>query len=122
MVVHIPYNACLFTNLKQPRKAGSIVFAGRLVTDKGVDILLKALSLLDPASYDSLLIVGDGPERRGLEALVITLNLKAKARFLGKMDAEQLADLLNRSDIMVVPSIVEPFGITVLEGLACGCR
>jgi glycogen(starch) synthase len=121
-VVHSPYDATVFKNLKRERKLGSIAFAGRLVTDKGVDVLLKAMSLVEQAKYSRLFIAGDGRERKALELLFEKQDLREKTRFIGKVNPGELVALLNESEIMVVPSVVEPFGITVLEGLACGCR
>lgn len=122
VVVHSPYDAAVFKNEYLERRKNSLVFAGRLVRDKGVDILLKAVSLLDPSSFTGLVIAGDGELRQELEKLSVHLGLKERVTFTGSMSSAELVSLLNKSTIMVVPSVVEPFGITVLEGLASGCR
>lgn len=121
-VIYSPYNASLFRNKQLPRQPGSLVFAGRLVTDKGVDNLLRAVAILDQRLFTNLVIAGDGPEKTKLEQLAVSLQLSHKVQFIGKVQAAQLVDLLNNAEVMIVPSLVEPFGITVLEGLACGCR
>jgi glycosyltransferase involved in cell wall biosynthesis len=122
VVVQSPYNPQVFKNLQLDRKPGSVVFAGRLVTDKGVDILLNAISLLHGSVFSELIIVGDGQEKQALEKLAASLNIAGRVFFAGKKKPEELVIILNQSELMVVPSVVEPFGITVLEGLACGCR
>lgn len=103
---------------------GELVFVGRLVADKGVDLLLQALGLLARRHITPrLTIVGDGPERSPLEALAASLGLGPRVKFVGSQSAPAVARLLNAHDILVVPSRwEEPFGIVALEGIACGCR
>jgi glycosyltransferase involved in cell wall biosynthesis len=91
-----------------------------LVSDKGASLLLYAVKLVNPKPQ--LTIIGDGPERPVLEKQVIDLQLQAQVEFAGSRQGEQLADLLRRHEILVVPSLwQEPFGIVALEGIACGC-
>jgi glycosyltransferase involved in cell wall biosynthesis len=91
-----------------------------LVSDKGASVLLDGVKLVNPKSQ--LTIVGDGPERAALEKQAADLQLQAQVEFAGARHGEQLADLLRRHEILVVPSLwQEPFGIVALEGIACGC-
>lgn len=94
----------------------------RLVPRMGVDVLLRAWSELAEAFPDAvLLIVGDGPERNGLEDLTQQLGLDANIRFLGRLSDEHLADAYCAADLSVVPSVaLEGFGLVTLESLACG--
>ncbi len=121
-VVHSPFQSQIFYAGSSERKPGSLVFAGRLVTDKGVDLLLKALAQLDSNLFTSLTIIGDGPEKGPLEELSSGLLISNRVQFIGALSAVEVAAILGSSEIMIVPSVVEPFGITVLEGLASGCR
>lgn len=100
-----------------------LVFLGRLVSQKGCDTLLQALSQLRSQGMSpTLTVIGDGPDRAMLEKMSAELNLDQKIRFTGTMQGQALADLLNCHRFMVVPSrYEEPFGIVALEGLACGC-
>lgn len=120
-VIGNPYDSEIFRLLPIKRRPRSIVFLGRLVSDKGADLLISAFaSINDPSTF--LTIIGDGPERSSLESLVKKLDIAYHVRFIGQLQGTILAEELNKHEIMVVPSLwKEPFGIVALEGLACGC-
>jgi N-acetyl-alpha-D-glucosaminyl L-malate synthase BshA len=64
-----------------------------------------------------LLLVGDGPERQHLEVLSRELNISEDVRFLGKQDPVE--ELLAVSDLFLMPSETESFGLAALEAMAC---
>lgn len=64
-----------------------------------------------------LLLIGDGPERRNLEELCRKIGLCHEVRFLGKQDAVE--ELLSISDLFLMPSASESFGLAALEAMAC---
>jgi len=64
-----------------------------------------------------LLLIGDGPERQNLEELCREIGLCHEIRFLGKQDAVE--ELLNISDLFIIPSANESFGLAALEAMAC---
>lgn len=66
----------------------------------------------------TLILVGDGPDRDAAEQEADRLNLKGDVRFLGKVD--QVAELLRGSDLFLLPSQTESFGLAALEAMACG--
>lgn len=66
----------------------------------------------------TLLLVGDGPERSDAEKRVRELGLVDRVRFLGKLD--DIVPLLSVSDLMLMPSNAESFGLAALEAMACG--
>jgi glycogen(starch) synthase len=109
-------------NDHEPRNK-DLVFLGRLVSDKGCDLLIEALAQLKLRGIrPSLTIIGDGPERMVLERLVIALNLSGQIVFADAPTSEEVSKLLHSHKIMVVPSrYEESFGIVALEGAACGC-
>ena len=120
ILVGNPYDEKVFRDSPAPPRARELIFVGRLVSDKGASLLLDAVKLVSPKPQ--LTIVGDGPERPALEKQVIDLQLQTQVEFAGSRHGEQLADLLRRHEILVVPSLwQEPFGIVALEGIACGC-
>jgi glycogen(starch) synthase len=115
-----PYHDEVFRNLQDADRTKELIFVGRLVSDKGADLLLEALAILE--SKPRLTIVGDGPERAPLEKQTADLKLAAQVDFVGHRSGPELAKILNQHQILAVPSRWrEPFGIVALEGIACGC-
>jgi len=96
-----------------------LLFVGRLVKRKGLHFLLNALTLLkDDRRRFKLIVVGTGPEERTYMTLVHTLGLSEDIVFTGFVDTATLKRLYRLCDIVVVPSVNEPFGIVVLEAMA----
>lgn len=82
-------------------------------------VLLKAFRrFLDEGNRAALHIGGDGPERKHLQQLAVTLELGRNVKFHGWVD--DTGSFIKRSDVMVLPSLDEPFGIVVLEVMAKG--
>jgi len=178
-VIYSPFRSDVFTPGNLPRIPGSILFAGRLVSDKGADLLLEACAILKTKGITfSLTIVGDGPDRQKLIALAeerkvyknnpsqankdVSLSKVAEVNIPGNIGAKQdcppsskivkepvsplagglggavfpaeaevpgeavsqstLVRLMQTHEVLVVPSRMEPMGMVVAEGLACGCR
>lgn len=119
-VIYNCYDNDNFKIFKDEERIHDFVFLGRLVSQKGCDLLIRALSNLKmPFSFN---IIGDGPERPRLEKLVQDEELQHSIKFLGILEGEHLARALNRHKTMVIPSLEEEgFGIVALEGMACGC-
>jgi GalNAc-alpha-(1->4)-GalNAc-alpha-(1->3)-diNAcBac-PP-undecaprenol alpha-1,4-N-acetyl-D-galactosaminyltransferase len=92
----------------------------RLDKNKGVDILLNALRKIDLDNC-KLLIVGDGVERKALEALSSSLNLKNKVIFMGSRSKSELLELYNLADVFVLASYSEGLPRVLLEAMACQC-
>jgi glycosyltransferase involved in cell wall biosynthesis len=88
---------------------------------KGLDVLIRAIALLhDQGETTRLALAGDGPMRAELERLTAALGLNHHVRFLGYQPRSSVARLLNQCSLFVLPSRSEPFGIAVIEALACG--
>jgi glycogen(starch) synthase len=122
-VIGNPYDETVFRVVPNLPRDKNLVFVGRLVSDKGVDLLLQALKLLQNDNLlPDLTIVGGGPEAENLQRLVTELGLDRQLTFAGQKSGAALAEILNRHRILVVPSRwAEPFGVVALEGIACGC-
>ena len=120
-VIGNPYRDELFFEMPAIERDRDLVFLGRLVSDKGVNVLLDALAELQTRELrPNLTIIGDGEERGALENQAA--KLKLDVNFVGAKSGAELTKLLNRHRVMVVPSLWnEPFGIVALEGIACGC-
>jgi glycosyltransferase involved in cell wall biosynthesis len=100
-----------------------ILGAGRLVDWKGFDTLLEACSLLidQPGSNHrwKIWLAGDGPERQKLEAFTQSSSkMRPRVKFWGFVD--DIRPLMWASDLFVLPSQNEPFGLVLLEAMACG--
>jgi len=122
-VIGNPYDDAVFRQIPNITREKDLVFVGRLVSDKGADLLLGALKLLQNENLQpSLTIVGSGPEENNLQKLTTDLSLDRQVTFVGQQSGAELARILNYHRILVVPSRwAEPFGIVALEGIACGC-
>ena len=122
-VIPNPYDDALFRILHGALRDFELVFVGRLVSDKGVKLLLDALALLkDKGLFPKLSIVGTGPEEASLKQQATALGLDAQVNFRGRRVGEALVEMLNAHRFIVIPSVWnEPFGVVALEGAACGC-
>ena len=95
-----------------------IVAMGRLVPQKGFDLLLSAFAAVHFRSPDiQLTILGEGPERPALEGQISALNLSLEVRLCGIV--ENPSEILCRSDVFVLSSRFEGFPNVLLEALAC---
>ena len=105
----------------RPRSKADVIFVGRLIDDKRVDLLLEAMAILR-REFPRIrcLVIGDGPERERLEEQRARLRLKGAVRFLGGLDEEAVFGHLKAASVMVLPSIREGFGIAVLEAQVAG--
>ncbi len=123
-LIYNPYDARKFSVAASgEERSGDLVFLGRLVTEKGVDLLLEALAILRQRQlFPGLTIIGGGPELATLQQLATRLGLDGQVTFSGPKRDEALRALLRQHKILVVPSRYdEPFGVVALEGIACGC-
>jgi glycosyltransferase involved in cell wall biosynthesis len=123
VIIPNTYREEIFRLLPEIERERELIFVGRLVSDKGVDVLLDALAQLQTRGLrPHLTIVGAGPEETALRRQAEQLGLQPQVEFAGAKRDEDLAKVLNAHRIMVVPSRwSEPFGIVALEGIACGC-
>ena len=100
-----------------------IAYLGRLEREKGVDLLLHAMTALDQQC--SLLVVGEGKEKQSLIATARELGLDQRVRFPDGIPHEKVPELLQTVDIVVLPSITttewkEQFGRILVEAMASG--
>lgn len=119
---HVVHNMTDMTTVKTNTDlANTPVFGtiSRLHTNKGIDIFLKAFKILrDQNILARAVIAGSGPEEEKLKALTKQLGLVNDVKFIGWVtDKKQFYANL---DVFVLPSRVEPFGITVIEAMAAG--
>ncbi len=95
-----------------------LVTVSRLVADKNVGLLLEMLSHVDPEKDFRLDVVGDGPERARLEGLAKAMGIDQRVTFHGAVD--DVSPFYGRSDLVLVPSRRESFGLVQIEAMAHG--
>lgn len=103
------------------RKIYDIIFAGRLIKDKNVNVLLKAVALLKVDFPDiRCCIIGDGPEKTALSELAKKMEVCGNVDFTGFQEYGALIGKIKASKMLVLPSSREGFGMVVIEAFACG--
>lgn len=117
--IHISY-LTVKTDAYKVKHLGSkhglqIVFVGRLVKGKGLHLLFKALTHV-VGDY-RLVIVGDGPERASLELLSEELCVEDKVTFVGFQQREAITGYYANSDLFVLPTLNDCFGLVILEAM-----
>jgi glycogen(starch) synthase len=122
-IVPNPYADDVFVRIDGMERARELVFVGRLVSDKGVDVLIDALGVLARQGQRvGLTVIGDGPELPALRRQVDALGITSQVHFAGRRTGADLVAALNEHRVLVVPSVwQEPFGVVALEAMACGC-
>jgi N-acetyl-alpha-D-glucosaminyl L-malate synthase BshA len=85
---------------------------------KRVEDVVKVFQKVHEKIPSKLLMIGDGPERQQMEELCRKLGICNDIRFLGKQ--EQMEEILNITDLFILPSQYESFGLAALEAMACG--
>ncbi len=105
----------------QPSPEGAdVLFAGRLIYEKRVDLLLNALTRTkERVPAISCMIIGDGPERTALEAQAHQLGLDENVTFMGFVEQDGLIAHMKSSMVCVLPSEREGFGLVIVEANAC---
>ena len=104
-----------------PPGQDGVLFVGRLIRRKGVDILIEAARLLAAEHPDlRVTIAGDGPERARLEGMVRGYGLQERVRFRGFLDRTSLADTYRRAGMFVLPAVSDAMPNVVLEAMAAG--
>jgi 1,2-diacylglycerol 3-alpha-glucosyltransferase len=106
---NVPEDAFLFSS------------AGRLGREKNFDVLFRALaSLKDKLPKWRLLVAGDGPERKNLEALLVSLGINENVSLIGYVSREKVLNLVEASELFTFASVSETQGMVILESMARG--
>jgi len=95
-----------------------VLFVGRLVYEKGAQVLINAIPKILEKVNAKFVIVGSGYMKDQLSTIVKSMGLEHKVLFTGFVDEETLLKLQCCADVSVVPSLFEPFGIVALEAMA----
>lgn len=102
----------------------TLLYVGRIEPLKGLDILLRAVALLNDTADTNLLIVGgnleEDAELERLKTLAHSLNISDIVNFTGSVNQEELPEYYSAADVFVLPSWYESFGLVALEAMSCG--
>jgi len=109
-----PFDA--FKKVLAPHGEKILLHASNFRKVKRVDDVVKVFALVNKEIPSKLLMVGDGPERHSIEELCRHLNIQDNVRFVGKQ--EQMEEIMAVSDIFLLPSEYESFGLSALEAMA----
>lgn len=123
--IYIPENGVDLTRFSSPRNQTASLplkgaFIGRLVPYKGADILIESAADFLRADQLELHIVGEGPQRAQLEALVDQLGVRSEVHFYGWVPHADVQGILRTCDFMALPSVREFGGGVVVEAMALG--
>jgi glycosyltransferase involved in cell wall biosynthesis len=123
-VVTVPLGVDLETIFAVPphELTSDIIFAGRLLPNKNVDLLVRTVKLVKRTHPNiRCLIIGNGPERKKLEALTAELHLENNITFFNFLeDHNEVYSLMKSSRMFVLPSVREGFSLVSVEANACG--
>ncbi len=110
-------NVSLYPQVR--KKENYVLYAGRMLSYKGVESLLLAMSEVQKSANLDLLLVGDGYDRSRLEEMAKKLHVRAK--FTGRLERSMFIDTISRAEMLVLPTQnrLEAFGIVLLEAMAC---
>ena len=109
-----------FKKMLAPNGERILVHVSNFRKVKRVGDVIKVFEKVHQQIPSKLLMIGDGPERLGAEELCRSMNnnICADIRFLGKQ--EQMDEILSITDLFILPSEYESFGLSALEAMACG--
>lgn len=105
-----------------PLSTPVVLFQGRLVTTKGLRLLLDAARILRERDYPfRVLVIGDGPERSALEEFARNSGLTDRVQFAGRLDRDHLEAAVSGAYVVIAPSLGgEVFGLVVAENMRRG--
>ncbi|MDT8323269.1 MAG: N-acetyl-alpha-D-glucosaminyl L-malate synthase BshA [Bacteroidota bacterium] len=115
---YAPRESCQYKELFAPNGEKVMVHTSNFRPVKRVPDVIRTFATVRAQLPAKLILIGDGPERSESETLCRELNILEDVRFLGKQDA--LVDILAASDLFILPSQSESFGLSALEAMSCG--
>lgn len=102
------------------REHNRALFVGRLTGEKHVEVILKALTLIDPKLDVQLDIVGGGDQRRNLEQVARSLGVSHRVIFHGRVTDDELRSIYTNASVFTIASVAELQSIATMEAMASG--
>jgi glycosyltransferase involved in cell wall biosynthesis len=119
-IIHNGVNVEFFKPLNS-KKEYDIIWVGRYVPGKGVEFLIQSLNELKKENkYFKVLLIGSGPLKKSIEAMIIKNNLSNHISLIENVSNDDLQNYYNKSKLFVLTSIEEGVPRTILEAMACG--
>jgi len=120
-LLEVPVNLPAFRSVFAHPEERLVCYVGRLDQEKGIDVLLHAFAQLSGHLPGlRLVLVGEGQRQAELQQLVGELGMTGQVTFLGYVAFPALAAIYRAAEVVVVPSLYEPFGLVALEAMAAG--
>jgi glycosyltransferase involved in cell wall biosynthesis len=117
-VCPMPISEHFSTSVFAPPPEGPVLGVGRLVREKGFDVLLEAVGRMNQLQRKNVVIIGKGPEYSSLVSQALSLNVNLQ--ILGPFAPSEVAEWYLKSSMVVVPSRREGFGLVAAEAAASG--
>jgi glycosyltransferase involved in cell wall biosynthesis len=112
---------------RSPGEPAVLLFSGRLIQRKGVDVLIRALPRILQSRAVRLVLTGEGDRREQWERLAVSLGVREQVQFVGFVTTERLRQLYRTCDVYVHPAVIddagdtEGLGVVLVEALASRC-
>ena len=123
-IIDMGFNDKIFFDYKKSylKSTFNITFIGRLIDIKGFDVLIRAINSFtdDMRSKVKCVAYGDGSEKNKYLKMIDKYELTQNIMIKGFATQNKIASVINESDVVVVPSLREGFGLVAIESLACG--
>jgi L-malate glycosyltransferase len=115
------FDSAVLSKENKENNVFTFLSVGNLLPIKGHEFLIRAVAEICATNNNvSLRIIGDGPLRPDLEALVLALSIETQVVFLGEVDSKIIKSEMLNADALVLPSLFETFGVVLIEAMACG--
>ncbi|MEM7186873.1 MAG: glycosyltransferase family 4 protein [Bacteroidota bacterium] len=120
--VHVVYNAVTHPNRSRDPQPGLVLYAGRLTTNKGVHVLLKAFQIARETAPDLRLTLLGGTEDQvaAYQKMAQDSGIESAVTFEGSQPKNKVLDAFAKASFVVVPSLSEGFGFVVIEAFSVG--